>query len=457
MNIKNILSNAQALLSFCTFTICSISFAQDSGQKQTNKPIMTQKVDLIIDQDKSWLEKTFIDIHQNPELGFMEKRTSNIVSNELKKLGFEVKTGIGQTGVVAILKNGHGPTVMYRADMDANEIEEHTGLPYASTKRVTLSNGVTSPVAHMCGHDAHITWMLGMARAMVKIKNDWRGTLILIGQPAEELIMGAQAMIDDGLWTKYDLPRPDYFLAMHSIAAPVGTIINAAGPRMAGTDQVDILFKGSGGHGSTPHFTKDPILMAAYAITQFQSIPSQLIDAQKTAVLTIGSIQAGKNNNVIPSEALIQANLRWYDLSVREKMISAIKNTSHGIARIYGISEDKLPEVTIKGSSTPLINDPTLSQRLSPPLKRLLGENNVITDFPTFAGSEDVHLLKGPHLDLPFSFLFVGVADPKVYEKARQEGKLTPYVPHSPYYIVDLKALPVGTKIATTSILELMD
>ena len=419
-------------------------------------PALKSKVESTVSKDAYRLTEMYKDIHQNPELGFMETRTAAIIEKELNLLGFEVQTGIGGTGVVAVLKNGDGPTVMYRADMDANAVEEATGLPYASKVRVKREDGSESPVAHMCGHDAHVTWMLGMAKAMVEMKSSWKGTLVLVGQPAEELIMGAQAMLDDGLWKKFNLPKPDYYLGMHTAPGPVGMVISSGGPKMAGTDQIDIEFKGVGGHGSMPQLTKDPVLMAAMAVVQYQAIVSRVIEPQQTAVLTVGSIQAGTDNNVIPSTAMVKANLRWYDPKVREQMINGIRNVSNGIARIYGMPEDKMPVITMKGASTPLVNHDELAKRIALPLSEYLGEKNVIENFPPTTGSEDVHLLIGDHKDVPFNYLIVGVADPKVFSAARKEGKFMPYSAHNPNFVVDLKAIPLGTKIATISMLELM-
>lgn len=417
---------------------------------------MIQTVSGLVEADTERLEAIFKDIHQNPELGFMETRTSGIIAEELKNLGFDVTTGIAKTGLVGIFRNGDGPTVMYRADMDANAVEEATGLPYASKVRVRLEDGTETPVAHMCGHDAHVTWMLGMAKAMVALQDEWSGTLVLIGQPAEEPILGAQAMVEDGLWTDYEVPEPDYFIGMHTAPGPVGAVVSSGGPKMAGTDQIDILFKGVGGHGSMPHLTKDPVLMAAMAVVQYQAIVSRTIEPQQTAVLTVGSIQAGIDNNVIPQTALVKANLRWYDPKVRERLINGIRSISEGIARTYGMPEDMMPEITMKGGSTPLVNDLELSRRLAVPLKDLLGERNVVTDFPPATGSEDVHLLKGPHVDVPFTFLVVGVADPEVFAQAVEAGRGLPYSAHNPNFVVDLEAIPVGTKVATVSMLELL-
>lgn len=378
------------------------------------------------------------------------------VAQELKALGFAVQTGIGRTGVVGILKNGPGPVVMYRADMDANAVAEASGFDYASKVRVKREDGSESPVAHMCGHDAHVTWMLGMAKAMVALKADWSCTIVLIAQPAEELILGAQAMVNDGLWTRHGVPTPDYFIGMHTAPGPVGAVVSSGGPKMAGSDQIDILFRGVGGHGSMPQLTKDPVLMAAFAVVEYQAIVSRTIEPQQTAVLTVGSIQAGADNNVIPATALVKANLRWYEPAVRKQLIEGIRSVSNGIARTYGIPEEQLPVITMKGGTTPLVNDPALATRLAVPLKALLGEKNVMTEFPPATGSEDVHLLLGPHHDVPFTFLIVGVADPAVFAAARKQGKMMPYAAHNPNFVVDLKAIPVGTRIATIAMLELL-
>jgi hippurate hydrolase len=408
--------------------------------------------------DTPRLTAMFKDIHQNPELGFMETRTAAIVARELKALGFTVTTGIGGTGVVGVLKNGDGPVVMYRADMDANAVEEATGLPWASKVRVKRADGAEVPVAHLCGHDAHVTWMLGMAKALTGMKAAWKGTVILVGQPAEEPILGAQAMVDDGLWTKHNLPKPDYFIGIHTAPGPVGLMVSSGGVKQAGTDQLDVLFKGVGGHGSMPNLTKDPVLMAAYAITQYQAIVSRVIDPLQTGVVTVGAVQAGVDNNVIPQTALVKANLRWFEPKVREQMLGGIKAISEGIARTYGMPEDQMPVITMKGSSTPLVNDEALATRMATTLKSVFGEKSVITELPAVTGSEDVHLLKGPHTDVPFNFLFVGIANPKVFAAAQTPGQpmRPPFSGHNPNFVVDLSAILLGTEIATVSMLDLL-
>ena len=237
----------------------------------------------------------------------------------IKALGYDVMTGIGKTGVTGILKNGDGPIVMYRADMDCNAVKETTGLPYASLKTSKNEEGVEVPVMHACGHDAHTTWMLGIAKIMVTPKNQWKETLIMIAQPAEEPAGGANAMAAE--MYKKGVPEPDYLLGMHTAPAPMGYYLNAAGFRMAGADQLDVTFYGIGGYGSTPQGAIDPIVMAANAILQYQTIISRNIDPQAAAVIAVGAIQAGTDNNVIPASALLKLNLRWFNEADRKLMI----------------------------------------------------------------------------------------------------------------------------------------
>ncbi|MEB3022065.1 amidohydrolase [[Mycobacterium] crassicus] len=402
-------------------------------------------VDRIIAEDTPRLIEVFKDLHRNPELGFAEVRTARIIAQALTDLGFTVTTGIGRTGVVATLDNGPGPVVMYRADMDALAMTEATGLDWASHDPM---------VGHMCGHDAHVTWMLGMARVLARTTDIWSGTAVLIGQPAEELISGAAAMIEEGL---YDVaPKPEAFIAMHTTPVPVGLVAAVEGERMAGTDQLDIVFHGVGGHGSMPQLAKDPVLMAAQAVVGFQGIISRTVAPNETAVLTVSSIQAGSAYNVIPDRALLKVNLRWFNPHVREQLLTGIRAISTGIARSWDMPDELLPTITMAGGSTPLVNDAALTGRLATALGGILGEHNVVRQLPAVTGSEDCHLLKGPHQDVPLSYLMVGVADPQVYADAAAGGRLFPYAPHSPDYLVDLAAIPFGTRIASLAMLELL-
>jgi len=420
------------------------------------KPDYFDRLNAAIDQDGTRLINLFKDIHQNPELGFMETRTAAIVAKELKALGYEVKTGIGKTGVVGILRNGDGPKVMYRADMDALPVKETTGLSYASTKRVEQEDGTEVPVMHACGHDSHTVWMLGLAKAMVALKSDWKGTLILVGQPAEEGVAGARAMVEDGLYTRYAVPVPDFLLGMHSAPGPTGAIASAPGTQTAGSDPIDIVFKGVGGHGSSPHLAKDPILMAAHAIIQYQSIVSRAIDPKEAAVITVGSVQAGDANNVIPGEALLKLSLRWFNPDVRKTMVAGIKAVNEAIARSYGMPEDQLPTLITKGGTTPMVNDQDVIDRINPQLANLIEANRLIAEFSGTTGSEDVHLLKGDNQSIKFGFVFVGVAEPTLFAKARAEGKMVPFSNHNSNFQVDLNAIPLGTKVASLMVMEFL-
>jgi len=408
-------------------------------------------------QDRTRLVEIYKDIHQNPELAFMETRTAGIVEKELMSLGYEVKTGIGVTGVVGVMINGNGPVVMYRADMDANAVKETTGLPYASTKVVKREDGSEAPVMHACGHDAHVTWMLGVAKLMAEHKNLWKGTLIMVGQPAEEPILGAEAMVNDGLYTTYGIPKPDYLFGLHTAPVGVGLVAAATGVRMAGTDQIDITFHGVGGHGSLPHLTKDPVVMAASAVMQYQAIVSRGINPKNSAVITVGSIQAGSDNNVIPASSLIKVNLRWFNEEDRRVMINGIKRINEGIAQAYNIPKDKYPEMKMKGWSTPLENDIELTRTVQNALIGLVGEQNTLKEdrLPSVMGSEDFHHLVIHNEIKRYCYAQVGIAPPKMFEKAIKEGKTFPFGPHNGDFQIDLDAIPLGTKVGATGLLAI--
>lgn len=448
-------------IGFVLFLAGTPAQAQDTGStaKVASKipAALSAQVQSAIDADGPRLIEIYKHIHANPELPFMEKRTAGIVAKGLSALGYEVKTGIGKTGVVGILRNGPGPVVMYRADMDAVPVEEATGLPYASKVTIKREDDMVVPVSHMCGHDAHTTWMLGVAKAMAGAKDAWSGTLVMVGQPAEEVVRGAKAMVDDGLYTKHGVPVPGYLIALHTAPGPVGTIVSTGGPRFAGSDKLNVIFRGIGGHGGMPHLAKDPIIMAAAAIMEYQVIVARAIDPQEAAVLTVGAIQAGTAHNVIPDRALLKINLRSFKPQVRDQMIKGIRSISESIARAYGLPDNLMPTIEIvEGSVPPLWNDTPLIARLNGPLKGLLGEKRVLAEFPAATGSEDAHMLKGDHPEIPLAYIIVGVADPDVFAKARKEGKTSPYSPHNPNYRVDLTAIPLGAKVGTLSVLELL-
>jgi hippurate hydrolase len=356
------------------------------------------------------------------------------------------------------MRNGDGPIVMYRADMDANAAEEKTNLPYRSTKRVTNLDGVEVPVAHLCGHDAHTTWLLAVAKVMAELKTDWSGTLVLIAQPAEELIEGAVAMVDDGLYSRHGIPEPDYLIAMHTAPLATGTVVSSGGVLMAGTEQLDMTIYGQSSHGSAPQFSKDAGLMAAYAMVQFQAIPARVLDPRDAAVVTVGAVNAGVENNTIPGFAELKLNFRFFDEDVREQLFRSVKSIGEGIARTYGMPEDKMPTIVRGGYSSPLVNDEDLAQHIAQRLVAidLVGPKNMITEFRPVTGSEDAHMLVHGLDGVEVGFLAVGTAPPAMVKKARKQGKVLPFANHQSTFQVDLDAIPFGAKLASAVVLDLM-
>jgi hippurate hydrolase len=437
--------------------LCMSFLAAIAGNStaQAQAQALIDKAKAVIATDAPRLEATFKDLHGHPELAFTETRTAGIVATELRKLGFTVTTGIGKTGVVGVLKNGPGPTLWYRADMDANGgVRETTGLPWAAMKPQTLADGSEVDVMHACGHDAHVTWLLGAASAMTKLKSEWSGTLVVYAQPAEEVGLGAKAMVDDGLWTR-GFPKPDFALGSHTAPAAVGMVSNTAGVRMAGVDQLDVTFRGVGGHGSAPELAIDPVVMAAQAVLAYQTIVSRTIDPQSPAVLTVGAIRAGRDNNVIPESATLLLNLRWLKPQVRELMLERIDEIDNGIAAASGVPADRMPTRTMKGHAGPLVNDPALVERLRPGLVALLGEGKVVGNFPTLMGSEDFQEAFAP-LNIPYVFLLIGVAPPERVAAAQKQGRLFPYSNHNPDFFVELPAVTLGAQINTVAALALL-
>jgi hippurate hydrolase len=413
-----------------------------------------QQVRQLAHADSARLVAIFKDLHQNPELAFQEVRTAGIVANELKTLGYQVITGIARTGVAGILQNGPGPVVMFRADMDCNAVKETTGLPYASSKTMTNAAGMEVPVMHACGHDAHVTWLLGIAKLMVSLRKSWKGTLVLIAQPAEEIGAGANAMVADKMYEK-GVPVPDYLFGMHTRPIAVGSIENGIGDRMAGTDQLDVTFHGIGGHGASPEFTKDPIVMASSAVMQYQTIISRNIGAQDVAVLTVGSFQAGNSNNVIPPSAVLKLNLRWFDEKTRNTLLEGIRRINEGIALANGLPKDLYPTLTMKAMAYPLVNHPVLTSKVNAALAQVLEKKNILTQVPALMISEDFHHLVLGNQKTVYDFVFVGTANPAAVAKARQEGKDYPFYNHNSNYEVDTAAIPLGVVVGTTALLEI--
>jgi len=418
-------------------------------------PAQTNQVKQLAYADSLRLVSIFKDIHQNPEPAFMEVRTANIVATELKALGLNVFTGIAKTGVIGILKNGDGPVVMFRADMDCNSVKEATGLSYASTKKVKKADGTEAPVMHACGHDAHVTWMLGIAKVMVALKKSWKGTLVFVSQPAEEIGAGAKAMAADSIY-KTIVPIPDYLFGMHTWPTPVGTIVNRVNENMSGVDFLDVEFFGTGGHGALPESTKDPVLMVCNAVLQYQTIISRQISATDMAVLTVGSIQTGIDNNVIPSQATAKLSLRWFNQKTRRTILDGIARINEGIAFANGLSKDKYPIITMKTTIDPVINDASITGKINKEVANELPQVEVITNLPPVMMAEDFpYLVKGNNKTV-YDFLLVGVANKVEYDLAIGEGKTAPYTNHSGAFKVDLSAIPMGVVIGATALMELL-
>lgn len=448
--LSRLFTHSFSLLFFFLFVI-------STGEAQQTE--LTRIVEQQIQKDNPSFVEIFKHLHQNPELGFMETETSAFIADKLRSYGYEVKTGIGKTGLAGIIRNGGGPIVMYRAELDALPVHEITGVPYASTKIVKQDDGTESYVMHACGHDAHMTWMLSAAKFMAEHKNLWKGTLILVGQPAEEIILGAEAMVKDGLYTKYGIPEPDYLYGMHSLPFATGTIVTASGIRTAGSDQLDVTFKGIGGHGSAPELAKDPVMMAVNAVTLYQQVVSRNSNPRHPVVLTVGSIQAGSANNVIPAESLVKLNLRWFSDEDRKVLLDGIERVNQSIAVANGIGDSLSPTTVMKGWCVPMDNDEGLTRAVQQGLKDKMPGVNLLTekDVPPIMGSEDFQHLVIHNQKKVYFYANIGVADPAVYEKSMAENGIPPFYNHNGNYDVDLNAIPIGTRAATYGLLTIFD
>lgn len=378
------------------------------------------------------LEAIYRDLHAHPELSFMETRTAGIVARELRALGFEVTEKVGNSGVVALLRNGTGPTVLLRADMDALPLTEKTGVPYASQAVVSDLAGNKSPAMHACAHDAHITSLIGTARVLASLRDRWSGTLLLIAQPAEEIGAGALAMLNDGLFTRW--PVPDFALALHVWAGvPAGSVRYAPGPVTANVDSVDILVRGVGGHGSRPHTTKDPVVLASEIVLALQTIVSRELEPGTPAVVTVGTIHGGTKRNIISDEVKLELTLRSYDDAVAAHLIASIKRIAENLARAAGVPADRLPIVTSAETNTPVCsNDPALTQRLAAAWTTWMGEANVRTATPLTVGEDFARYGRTTHR-VPICLWLIGATPPAEIEAAHRAGTVPPSN-HSPLF-----------------------
>ena len=408
-------------------------------------------------EDMPALMELYRDLHAHPELSFEEHKTAAKLAVRMRKLGFEVTEKVGRTGVVSVMRNGDGPTVLLRADMDGLPVIEQTGLPFASKEMATPASGVTTGVMHACGHDTHMTGFIGAAQLLAERKDQWQGTLVMILQPAEELGLGALAMLDDGLYERF--PKPDYAVAFHDAAAPfpAGTIGFTPGYALANVDSVDITVKGVGGHGAYPHTTKDPIVLASAIVMRLQTLVSREKSPLEPAVITVGSFHSGAKHNIISDEAKLQLTVRSYSDESRQQLLEGIKRVARGEAITAGLPEELMPVVTVEEPYTPsTFNDPEFSTSVAASFRERFGDDQVM-QWPAVMGGEDFSQFRRADPENVESFIFWISGTPQgMLDAMKNEGKPLPSL-HSPFWAPDAeRVIAVGAEALAASALKLM-
>ena len=396
------------------------------------------------------LEQLFIHFHQNPELSFKETKTASRMADELRRLGVAVTERVGQTGVVGIVRNGQGPAVLIRADMDGLPLQERSGLPYSSNLRQVDVDGIEQPVMHACGHDTHMTALIGTARQLLARKDQWRGTLIFIAQPAEERIGGAKTMLEGGLYTRF--PKPDYALALH-----VNSLIEAGKVKVfdtiaySGSDSVNVKVRGIGAHGAAPHKGVDPVLLASQIVVSLQSLVSRNLDPLEPGIVTVGAIHGGTKHNIIPEEVDLQLTVRADTPETRTTLLDGIKRIAEGTARAYGVPESLLPVVQpLSGESTPpTANDPPTAARVKTAIERALGANRMSNKQREGMGAEDFAYFVAPETGVKGVYFNVGGTPERDLAAAASH--------HSPLFkIAPEPAIRTGVEAMTVAALELL-
>ncbi|WP_447953311.1 amidohydrolase [Sphingopyxis chilensis] len=419
-------------------------------------PAAAQTLGGEVERQMPSLMAIYQDLHAHPELSFMEVRSAGILAAEARKLGFKVTERVGGTGIVAVMENGPGPVVMVRADMDGLPVTEQTGLPGASKVRVTTKEGVETGVMHACGHDTHMAAWIGVARLMAANKAKWSGTLVMIGQPAEERGAGARMMLEDGLYTRF--PKPEYVLAFHDAAQfPAGKIGYTPGYALANVDSVDILVKGVGGHGAYPQATKDPIVLASRIVGALQTLVSREISPLDSAVVTVGSFHAGAKHNIISDEARLQLTVRSYSDTVREHLLDGIARIAKGEAIAAGVPEDRMPVVTVqKDEYTPAtFNTVDFTQEMAAFLKTNFGDDRVV-QMPPVMGGEDFSRFGREDKSIKSLIVWVGGVPHAEYDAAKKEGRTLPSL-HSPFWAPDAPAvISTATEALTAMTMKLL-
>ncbi len=411
-------------------------------------PVLNDQVTAHINSIYPSLDAIYKDLHAHPEIAFQEVRTAAKLALEMRAIGFEVTEKVGKTGLVAIYKNGTGPTVMVRTDLDGLPMEEKSGLAYASKARTTVE-GRESFVSHSCGHDIHMASWLGTARTLVALKAQWKGTLMFIGQPAEEIVAGAKAMVDDGLFKRF--AKPDYALALHSWPAALGTVRYNIGTMTSNSERVSITFKGRGGHGSAPDKAIDPIMIAARFVVDVQTLVSRERDPMEFGVVTIGAIQGGTVGNIIPDSVQLQGTIRSFSPAVRAKLIAGVKRIANASAMM---ADAPAPEVVIETGAMAVINDEALSLKVEAALKDAFGNANAGRMAPITA-SEDFsqYGLEG----VPSMLFFTGIYDAATIAEAARPGGKPFAFNHSPYYApVPEPSIKTAVKAMSVAVLKIM-
>lgn len=401
------------------------------------------------------LKELFVYFHQNPELSFQENETAARLAAELRDAGFEVTVGVGGTGLVAMLENGPGPLVMMRADMDGLPVEEKSGLPYASKATQTDPDGNEVFVMHACGHDVHITSLVGTARQMMARRDDWSGTLMLVGQPAEERISGAEAMMDDDLWDRFG--QPDMAMAFHVAASiPAGKLSAPMGAAYSGGDTVEIIVHGIGAHGAAPHTGVDPVVLGSQIVLALQTVVSRTLPPRDAGVITVGAFHAGTKNNIISDRAHLKLTVRNDDPETRELLLDGIRRVAVNMGRVAGLPEDKLPEVIVSDESVPVTaNDLKVTERLRGVWQTRFGSDILWEEKRKSMGSEDFPFFTtDPYI--PSTYFAVGGTPPEAFAAAAAGGEPVPSH-HSPLFkIAPEPAVTLGVEATVTGLMELM-
>jgi hippurate hydrolase len=405
-----------------------------------------------LDAIVSGLADLYRDIHRHPELSMQERRTAGRAAEHLRAAGYDVAAGVGGTGVVGLLRNGDGPTVMLRADMDALPVKEATGLPYASTATATDPSGAEVPVMHACGHDMHVAWLAGATALLAGARDSWHGTVLAVFQPAEETAQGAQAMIDDGLFDRF--PQPEVILGQHVMPGSAGAIRIRPGTTQAAADSLEVRLFGRGAHGSMPESSVDPVVMAAATVLRLQTIVSREVAAGQAAVVTVGALQAGTKDNVIPDEALLKLNVRTFDDQVRGRVLDAIKRIVEAEAAASGAP--RAPEIVSTEHYPLTVNDPVRTARVAATLRVQFGDDRVRELAAPYSASEDFGSF-GTEWGVPSVFWYVGGTDPELYRKAQEAGRVAEDIPtnhNAKFAPVIHPTLETGVQAITTAALD---